>query len=293
VRVAVIDVGSNTVRLLVADWDSAGLETVREERTVVALGEEVELYGEIGPERLEVVARCCRSYAQVAAGLGARRVDVLVTAPGRQADNASELVVVVECATGHAARVLAPLEEGCLAFEGALAAAPELPEIVAVCDVGGGSTEIVVGTLGGGPAWGKSLDIGAVRLTARAGIGDPPSRRELARARDEVQTVFDGVIAPFPQAALATGGSARALRRLVGPVFDEGAFAEALQVLRKRPAREVERRFGIDQSRTRTLPAGVLILAELQRRLVVPLLVSRGGLREGAALQLVADNEAA
>jgi exopolyphosphatase/guanosine-5'-triphosphate,3'-diphosphate pyrophosphatase len=280
VPVGVVDVGSNTVRLLVAQRRGAGLVTLTEAREHLFLGDDVERHGRLSEVRMEEAARCAGRYAREARSRGAQAVDVLVTAPGRQSANGDQLVRALRSATGAPVRVLTADEEGRLAFAGAVAAAAELPASVAVCDVGGGSVEAVVGTVDGGPAWSRSLDVGAVRLTRRFLADDPPGKRALAAARDEVERHLEAFAPPLPQAALAAGGTARALRRLVGRKLE----AEALG---KRPARKVAKTFGLHEQRARTLAAGVVILSCLQARLGLPLEVSRAGLREGAALALL------
>ena len=159
--------------------------------------------------------------------------------------------------------------------------------------MGGGSTEAVVGTVEGGPAWSRSLDLGAVRLTQRF-LGDgPPDRRSLAAARAEVERHLESFTPPLPQAALATGGTARALRKLVGRELEAEELDAALRIICKHPAAKLARTFGIHERRAGTLAAGVVILSCLQARLGVPLEVSRAGLREGAALALAFEPAAA
>ena len=104
---------------------------------------------------------------------------------------------------------------------------------------------------------------------------------------------FEGLGAPSADAARATGGSARSLRRLAGRRLGEGELAAAVKTVAKRTSSQLARELGLDPQRARTLLAGALILAETQRRLGVPLEVARGGLREGAALQLLAERAAA
>jgi exopolyphosphatase/guanosine-5'-triphosphate,3'-diphosphate pyrophosphatase len=287
VPVGVVDVGSNTVRLLVAQRRGAGLVALAEAREHLFLGDDVERHGRLSEVRIEEAARCAGRYTREARSRGAGAVDVLVTAPGRQSANGDQLVRALRSATGAPVRVLTADEEGRLAFAGAVAAAAELPASVAVCDVGGGSVEAVVGTVDGGPAWSRSLDVGAVRLTRRFLADDPPGKRALAAARDEVERHLEAFAPPLPQAALAAGGTARALRRLVGRKLEAEALEGALRILGKRPARKVAKTFGLHEQRARTLAAGVVILSCLQARLGLPLEVSRAGLREGAALALL------
>jgi exopolyphosphatase/guanosine-5'-triphosphate,3'-diphosphate pyrophosphatase len=160
-------------------------------------------------------------------------------------------------------------------------------EPVAVCDVGGGSAQIAVGSLATGAAWVRSVDLGSLRLTRRAFRNDPPTSADLERAERAIAAAFDDLAPPLPLGALAVGGTARALRRVAGDVFGAGELARAVQELQRRPSRQLAKTYRLDRDRARTITAGALILAEIQRRLSVPLEVGRGGLREGAALVLL------
>jgi exopolyphosphatase / guanosine-5'-triphosphate,3'-diphosphate pyrophosphatase len=293
VRVAVIDVGSNTVRLLVTELHKGRLTPIREAKSLLLLGREIERKGKLTREKLAETRSCARELATIAREAGANRLDVVVTAPGRQSDNAGELVRVLGEATAAPVRILSADEEGRLAWDGAISASPELAPTIAVCDVGGGSTELLVGTPEEGPAWARSLDIGCLRLTERFIDDDPPGKDALRALGAEVADAFGTLAIPLPQAAMATGGTARALRKLVGPRLEEDELATAIRRLTKRSAREIARASGIDRERARTLPAGAVILAEVQRMLRTPLVVSSAGLREGVALSLLAELAAA
>jgi exopolyphosphatase/guanosine-5'-triphosphate,3'-diphosphate pyrophosphatase len=292
-RVAVLDVGSNTVRLLVAERRAGALTPVREARKLLLLGKEIERSSAISTGKLEEVRQCARAFSALAREAGSSGLEVVVTAPGRQADNAAKLLEALADATGAPARVLSADEEGQLAWVGAAAVSAELASTVAVCDVGGGSTEIVVGSREGGPAWSRSLNVGCLRLTERLLDRDPPGKEGMRRVREVVAEAFDGLAVPLPQAAIATGGTARALRKLVGGRLGEDELALAIRRLTKRTAREVSSSTGIDRERARTLLAGGLILAEVERRLATPLVVSSAGLREGVVLTLLAEAAAA
>jgi exopolyphosphatase/guanosine-5'-triphosphate,3'-diphosphate pyrophosphatase len=287
VNVAVVDVGSNTVRLLVARREGTELVALDEGREHLFLGEDVERDGRLSAARIDEAAQCVAGFVHSARGLNASAVEVIVTAPGRQGANGDVLVRSLVAAGGAPVRVLSADEEGELAFAGAVDAAELLPGSVAVVDVGGGSTEVVVGTTEAGPAWSRSFDLGAVRLTARFLADDPPGKRALAAARGEVERHLDGFVPPLPQAALATGGTARGLRKVVGKELEADEFDAALAILAKRPAAKTAKTFALHERRARTLAAGAVVLAALQERLGVPLQVSRAGLREGAALALL------
>jgi len=287
-RVGVIDVGANTLRLLVATGDGiggvAGLHTTRVE---LGLGEDVELHGAIAEEKLERAEIAASEEAATARRLGCDVVEIVVTSPGRQAENAADLVASLARVTGAHVQVLSAEEEATYAYEGALACTPNLPESVAVCDVGGGSTQIVVGHRDGEPDWIRSLDLGSLRLTRRALHGDPPTATEIASAREIVDDLFAELTPPLPQAALATGGSARALRKLVGEELGPAELAHALDIAASRPARRLVKDYAVSPRRAGTVVAGALLLTAAQRVLSVPLLVARGGLREGVAARML------
>jgi exopolyphosphatase / guanosine-5'-triphosphate,3'-diphosphate pyrophosphatase len=289
--VGVVDVGANTVRLQV----SRGKESVLGERAMLRLGEAIERWGRIPDEKLDEAAAVVARFAAEARRLGVQRFEVLVTSPGRQAANGAELVGRLATAAGAPARVLDATEEGRLGFLGATAATRgPSKELVAVVDVGGGSAQIVVGTRRHGPAWARSLDIGSMRLTSRMGFADPPGPEALAAARDEVDRLLEGVVPPLPQAGIAIGGSARAIKSIVGPELGAEELDRVLDVLAELPAAEIVGRYGVEPDRVPTLPAGAVILAAIQERLAVPLRVRRrGGVREGALLELASHREAA
>lgn len=275
--IGVIDVGSNTIRLLVADVRRDGVVPVDKEKVRLSLGGEIERYGSVSAVHVAAAAKAVRKMAQTARRHGVESLDVFLTAPGRQAGNAEELVAALTRAAKVQARVLTKEEEGTLAYRGAvLTTDVELPERIAVCDVGGASTEIAVGSPGSEPDWIESVDLGSVRLSARS--GDPEA---------EAAEAFAAVHPPAVEAALAVGGSARATRRLVGPELGPEQLAKALRLVETKSPRQIARRYGVDRARAEILPAGVVLLAEVQRRLGVPLHVCDGGIREGAVLASV------
>jgi exopolyphosphatase/guanosine-5'-triphosphate,3'-diphosphate pyrophosphatase len=280
-RIGVVDVGSNTIRLLVARLDGDELLPLTKARVRLPLGEEIERTGVVSSLSIAAAGKAVAKLCGLARREGVESLDVFLTAPGRQSGNAEELVASLARAAQHPVRVLSTDEEGRLAYGGAVATADvPLPATIAVCDVGGASTEIAVGSPHKAPAWVISIDLGSVRLTARV--------QDLAAARREAADTFAAVTPPRVETALAVGGSARATRRLVGPWLGESELAEALRLVETRPAREISRRFGVDRARARILPAGVALLAEVQSRLGVPLHVCDGGIREGAVLATVA-----
>jgi exopolyphosphatase/guanosine-5'-triphosphate,3'-diphosphate pyrophosphatase len=277
VPVGVLDVGSNTTRLLIAAVEQGEVVPIDKEKVRLSLGEEIERYGRVSDVHVQAAAKAVRKLAKIARRHGVESLDVFLTAPGRQSANAAELVAALTRAASVPVRVLSTDEEGRLAYGGAVATAPiELPKTIAVCDVGGASTEIAVGSPRSAPNWLESVDLGSVRLTTRVD--------SVEAARAEVAAAFAHVDPPAIEAALAVGGSARAARRLVGAWLGEDELAAALRLVEEESPREISRRFSVDRARARILPAGIVLLAEVQRKLGVPLHVCDGGIREGAVL---------
>ena len=280
-RIGVVDVGSNTIRLLLAQMDGRELVPIEKERVRLSLGAEIERSGVVSDVSIAAAAKAVGKLCSVARRGGAETLDVFLTAPGRQSGNADELLDAISRAAKHSVRILSTEEEGRLAYAGAVATADvPLPRQIAVCDVGGASTEIAVGDPDADPRWIESIDLGSVRLTERV-QGSDAARAEASRA-------FAAVSPPSVQAALAVGGSARAARRLVGPWLGEAELAEALRIVASKPEQTISRRYGVHRTRAKILPAGLVLLSEVQQRLGVPLHVCDGGIREGAVLATVA-----
>ncbi len=292
-RIGVIDVGSNTVRLLVATSRDGVVKPVHEERTALGLARDIEQSGRISTAKIARAADLTRRYARDAAEAGAGHIEVLVTAPGRQSANGDEFVAAIASATGLPVKALSPEEEGRLAFAGVVATFPAPPASLAVCDVGGGSTQLVFGTGVGGPVWFRSLDIGSLRLAQRFLAHDPPQKHEVEALRAGVESSFSGLAPPLPRCAVAAGGTARALRRLVGRTLGPKQLAKAAAELSACPAATIADFYRIPLWRAESLLAGVIVLTEAQRRLHVPLVVARAGLREGAVLESLAAARAA
>ena len=293
VRVAIVDVGANTLRLLVAVPDGRQVLPVHEEKEQLGLGEEVERYGYISAAKCAKAVDVARAQTRRAQRLGCERIVILVTSPGRQSANSDEFADALARGTGVPVRILSSEEEGMLAWDGALAALDDPPASAAVCDIGGGSAQLVVGTLDSGPAWVRSVDLGSLRLTTRLLADfDPPSAKAVAAARAAAAEAFEHVVPPVAQIGLAAGGTARALRRVVGRL-DEDGLAEALAELSKLKRAKITKRYNVPPARAATLLGGAILFTEAQRRLGVPLELAGGGVREGSALALFRASAAA
>jgi exopolyphosphatase/guanosine-5'-triphosphate,3'-diphosphate pyrophosphatase len=286
-RHACIDVGSNTTRLLVAEPAPGGLREVAARRVFNRLGADV-LAGEaIPPDRVEAVAEAVADQARLAGELGARPRAV-ATAAIRCAANAAELCAAVRERAGVELEVLTEGEEARLAFAGATRTLERAVEgEVAVVDVGGGSSEVAVGTVGHGARRWWSVPLGSGVLAREC--SDPPTSAQLDEVRRRAREAMSAVDVECPGLALAVGGSAASLRRLVGDRLDRRTIARAIADLAGGPAQEVARRFDLAVDRVRLLPAGILILAAAAERLGCPLAIGCGGLREGVVLEAMAE----
>lgn len=294
VRVAVVDVGSNSVRLLVASVKRRGVRELDRDRVYLRLGDDAYRLGRIGVRKLDELEYVAERYAQRARLARVERLETIVTAPGRQSANADELVDVLLDATRAPVTVLSAADEGRLAWEGAVASLHEPPHSVAVVDLGGGSCEVAVGDPELGPTWVASRDAGALRVTSAFFRGKRVSSAELDVARNSVHDLLDGLEAPRPDTAVAIGGTARAVAKLIGPRFGPKKLDALAERLARLGAARVIGALDITRERAETLLGGTLVLAEVARRLDSKLELGRGGVREGAALAFArAESEAA
>lgn len=284
---ACIDIGSNTTRLLVAEPSDGRLRELMTQRAFTSLGKAT-TKGRIPEEKIEETADVVATQARLARELGAEDIAVVATAAVRSAKNRDEFGAAVEAESGLTVRVLSGHEEARLAFLGATRTfTGPLDGSIAVVDVGGGSTEIVIGTLADGASWEESFRIGSGFLADSYLRADPPSVAELESVRAHVGGMFEGLEVPPALHAVATGGSANALRRLVGAELEYETLERAIRILASTPITEVAKRFELDPERVRVLPAGVLIFEELSATLGLPLSVGKGGVREGVILDLL------
>ncbi len=286
-RRACIDIGSNTTRLLVADCRPGELSEIHQQRAFTRLSRGLGPGGTISKEKLEEVTSIVVEQLDAARALGAVGVCALATAAIRRARNGGELTTAVRAACGLEVRILTEQEEARLAFVGAARTLPwRVSGPLGVVDVGGGSSELIVGRAPDAVGWSRSLALGSGDL-ADAFLGsDPPSAGEVARARDCVELEFAGVEVPHTVSAVAVGGSATSLCRVAGERLDEAAFARLFELLMSARAAEVARRYALDRQRVRLLPAGLLILQAAAELFGAALRIGRGGIREGALLEM-------
>jgi exopolyphosphatase / guanosine-5'-triphosphate,3'-diphosphate pyrophosphatase len=286
---ACIDIGSNTTRLLVADAEDGRLRELVTQRAFTRIGKSLGGNGGLIPdEKIAETAEVVRTQSRVAREVGAEEIVAVATAAIRQAANREELVAAVEDAGGTPLTVLSDEEEARLSFVGATRTLLQPADgTIAVIDVGGGSTELAVGEPDGNMAWSASFRIGSGFLADSYLRSDPPSIDELEKLRRHVVGTFEGLDPPPADSAVAVGGTATSLRRLVGAELSHETLERGIRVLSLTPIPEVARRFELDTERVRLLPAGILVLEALSDVLQLPLRIARGGLREGVLLELV------
>jgi exopolyphosphatase/guanosine-5'-triphosphate,3'-diphosphate pyrophosphatase len=286
VRRACIDIGSNTTRLLVAECQGEHLHEIEQERAFTRIGRGIASDGTIDEVKIAEVVEVVTAQLEHARDLGSSEVIGVATAAIRRAANGRELVRAIETACGLRVRILSGEEEARLAFIGAAGTLGHRPAgALGVVDVGGGSSEIVVGTAPHSIGWWFSVAIGSGDLADKYLRSDPPLAAELASARAGVAAVLEGVKAPLPLEAVAVGGSATSMRRLAGSVLDRTAFERTFSTLAAASAAEVARRFALDHQRVRLLPAGLLILEAVSELFGTALQVGCGGIREGVLLE--------
>ncbi|WP_028047349.1 Ppx/GppA phosphatase family protein [Cellulomonas sp. URHE0023] len=222
-RVAAIDCGTNSIRLLVADVDPVAGTLVDLDRRmeVVRLGQGVDRTGRIAPEALERTLDAARRYNDICTGLGVEAVRFVATSASRDAENRADFVTGVREALGVEPEVVDGTEEAELSFRGATGVlAGSHPGPFLVVDLGGGSTELVLGTDSVEAAY--SMDVGCVRLTERHLHTDPPTSAEIARSRSDVAAALDTASAHVPL------GKAVTLVGLAGTVTTVTAHALGL-----------------------------------------------------------------
>ncbi|MEU6320964.1 Ppx/GppA phosphatase family protein [Streptomyces sp. NPDC047009] len=205
-RVAAVDCGTNSIRLLVADADPATGELRELDRrmTIVRLGQGVDRTGRLAPEALERTFAACREYAEVIKEYGAERVRFVATSASRDAENRDEFVQGVLGILGVEPEVISGDQEADFSFTGAtkeLVGREDLAKPFLVVDIGGGSTEFVVGEEHARAA--RSVDIGCVRMTERhlvrdGAVTDPPTEDQIAAIRSDIEAALDLVEKTVP-----------------------------------------------------------------------------------------------
>jgi exopolyphosphatase/guanosine-5'-triphosphate,3'-diphosphate pyrophosphatase len=285
---AAIDIGSNTTRVLVAEPQNGQLRKVMEQRAYTRIDKASQRDGVVGQAKIDEVAGVVATQVRLAQQIGAQAIRTVATAAIREAVNTDHIVAEINRVAGVEVEVLSEHEEGRLAFIGATKTLGHPVEgDVAVVDVGGGSSEVVLGTVTDGLRSVRSFKIGSGSLADDLLSSDPPSPSEIRAVRDAIADFFADEEFEQPDQAVAVGGSATSLRSLVGSVLEYETLERAVRVLTGDPIAQVAKRFELDPRRVRILPTGVLLLEKLSELLGRPLQIGKGGLREGVILTLL------
>lgn len=208
-RVAALDCGTNSLRLLVADVAGTSLSDVVRRMEIVRLGQGVDRTGRLAPDALTRTFAVLDEYADQIRRLGADAVRMVATSATRDASNRDEFVAGVHARLGIEPEVVTGDEEAALSFAGAtteLQSDVELPTPYLVVDIGGGSTEFVVGN-GAGAMAARSVDIGCVRMTERHLVDDPPTAAQVDAARSDILAAIRSVrsVVPIDEAETLIG----------------------------------------------------------------------------------------
>jgi exopolyphosphatase/guanosine-5'-triphosphate,3'-diphosphate pyrophosphatase len=296
-RVGVVDLGTNSTRLLVADVDAGVVREVERELRITRLGEHVDARRVLLPTAIARVRNVLVDYRRAAEALGAERVLALATSAVRDAENGEAFLGEIEWSYGFATRLLSGDEEALLTFRGVSCGRPVENETLVV-DVGGGSTELVLGGPDG-VAFHASLDLGCVRLTERFLAGDPPSAEELAACRAAVRALLEERVPESvrPAAAIGVAGTVTTLAALhlglpeEDPAVIHGhvlpaAWVEAeVERLGALTVEELRAEPGVHPERAPVLVAGVVVVAETLRHFGLDALeVSEQDILHGGAL---------
>jgi exopolyphosphatase / guanosine-5'-triphosphate,3'-diphosphate pyrophosphatase len=302
---AAIDVGSNTVHLVVALVGPKGsLKVLDDRQEMVRLGADISALGYIGEERMARCILAVRTQAERTRELGASAVLGIATEGVRAAANGAVLIERVRAETGVTLHLVTGAQEAALTYWGATSGLRHSGGSRGVLDLGGGSLEIVVGQ-GTRILWRTSLPLGSGTIHDRYAPSDPASAEELAAARAAVGAVLVPLDPPrSDEHAVACGGTATTLALLAGQLRQghrRARLAAARRALRATlsadeleqlmklaqavPAQEISARFGVDPARAPLLGAGSVVLHEAMRCLGTDALIISGrGVREGALL---------
>jgi exopolyphosphatase/guanosine-5'-triphosphate,3'-diphosphate pyrophosphatase len=297
-RVAAVDCGTNSIRLLVRDLP--GPEVHREMR-VVRLGQGVDQTGALAPEALERTRAALVDYAATCASLGVEATRMVATSATRDASNRRDFVDLVRSTLGVEPEVVTGDEEAALSFLGATADLSPDDGPFLVLDIGGGSTELVLGTTHVEAA--KSVDVGCVRLTERHLRDDPPTPEQVAAARADVDAALDVALDRVPTARASTAiGLAGSVTTLAALALGLTTYQPQAIHLSRMSAQDVEtwteRLLAMTRAQRAALPVmhpgrvdviggGALVLQSVMRRLgLAEVLVSESDILDGIALSM-------
>lgn len=278
-RVAVIDIGSNSTRLLVAEVEGGRVSEVERQSRVTKLGRGVDLSGQLSGEAIEAACGAIADYVEICHAAGVEQVESIATSAVRDASNGSAFVAELRERFALSARVLDGEEEARLTYAGATAEhTPTEPTLVV--DIGGGSTELIVGT-GAEIAFHASLQAGVVRHSERHVASDPPTTQELEALAADVRALIESATADQAGARAGAGigvaGTPTSLasvelglepydpKQVHGHTLTLVSIQHLLSKLASTPLSKRAEIPGMHPDRAPTIIAGVVILVETMR----------------------------
>lgn len=302
-RVAVIDLGTNTCRLFLAEVNEGRVQPVERLTTVVRLGQGVDGSGRLHPDAVARTHACLERYAALLEAFGPERRRLIATSVLRDAADGRGFLAAVEHRWRLPGRILSGEEEGALAFRGGTSWLERTDEPLVLIDIGGGSTELAVGVAGEAPTFVRSLNVGVVRLTERFLTHDPPTAAEVAALTDHVAAAIEEAVPANLRAAVGGAvGVAGTYTTLVanklglttydgrlvhGHVLSLAQIEAAAERFGRLTSAERGRLPGIQPGREDVILAGALIAAEACRAFgLTAAHVSESDLLEGVALAL-------
>jgi exopolyphosphatase/guanosine-5'-triphosphate,3'-diphosphate pyrophosphatase len=305
-RVAVVDLGTNTTRVLVADVEDGRVTELERRTTVTRLGEGVDANGRLSEAAIDRVSEVLAEYTEVMDELQPECTIALATSAVRDADNGSDFRGLLHDRFGLDVQIIPGEEEARLTFLGATAARPPGEGPLVVIDIGGGSTEYVVGTAGDHPTFRVSTQAGSVRQTERHLHEDPPSEEELAALRASVRSILaDAIPAEVRaevKAGIAVAGTATSLAaidqklepydrdKVDGYALLADAVERMLAELAGIPLEQRREVPGLHPDRAPTIVAGAAILLESMLLFGFDAVeVSEADILHGAALHVASE----
>jgi exopolyphosphatase / guanosine-5'-triphosphate,3'-diphosphate pyrophosphatase len=308
-RVGTIDIGTNTVLLLVAERKGSGpLEAVEERAVITRLGEGVDRTRQLSPAAVERTCACLREYAHRIGELAVDRIAVVGTSAMRDAGGGEQVRERVRALFGVDARVLSGDEEARMTFLGALSGLPrDARQDVAVFDIGGGSTEVVIGRADGTASitFAESFDVGSVRLTERHITHDPPSREEREAVALAAREAFSQVPArPASAPPVGIAGTMTTLAAVsLGLVPYDGTRVHGHSMAREELGRVVDRLAALDLESRRAVAGmepkradvivagGLIALSLLDHWHAEAVMISDRGVRWGLAEEIARSDD--
>lgn len=283
---AVLDVGSNTIRLLAAENQNGHLHQLLDHSEFVRLGLGVDRTGRLDPQRIDAALQAIEMLKQEARALGVETILAIATSAVRDAQNGQEFAARVQHEMGIPLEIISGEREAYLTYLGATLDL-SLHGGAIIADLGGGSAELIAAG-DNGVDWDTSLKIGSGRLTERFVQHDPPEPAELAAVRAYVTSLLDDLPRYQASVAIYTGGTATHVARVAG---SDGEIAgltperlhQAVDLIDALPAQEMVDRYRFRPERAAVLPAGATSLAAIAGYYQVEsITITRHGLREGA-----------